>query len=124
MRVATTGTPLAIASIRATGMPSILPLGSRIEGSANALASASVARTSSADRAPSSDTRSADPALARPLDYPVALGPVAHELEGDARPALGQQAERVDQVQVALLLEQARHAHDAIGARSPSPRQA
>ena len=99
-RVATTGTPLAIASISATGMPSILPLGSRTEGSAKARASASVARTS-LGRPRSEQATRARPrrARARVAAIRSRSGPSPTSSSTTPGPALGQQGERVDQVQ-------------------------
>ena len=121
-RLATTGTPLAMASMRATGMPSILPLGSRIEGSANAPARPGRLHVLGRPRSEHAYALG-HAAIARTSQDRFPLGPVAHELQDDLRASLGEQGKSVDEVRMALLGRQAGHAHHEIGiaARQASP---
>ena len=114
-RVATTGTPAAIASINATGMPSILPLGSRTEGNAKTLASPSLARTSSEDFAPSSRTRSATPSSPARARMRSRSGPSPTSSSTIPGRRAASRGQGLQEVLVALLRGQARNAHDEVG---------
>ena len=112
MRLATTGSPLLIASIRTTGMPSRRPCFVGTLGVTSTSAAASSAATWSRVNAPASSTRPVSPAVGdRLLEHRAVLA-VAHEAAMDVDALGGQEPAGLHEVALALDLVQRAHAHD------------
>ena len=106
MRLATTGSPLLIASISTTGMPSRRPCFVGTLGATSTSAAASSAATWSRVRAPASSTRPVRPACGdRALEHRAVLA-VADDPAVDVDALGGQQAAGLDEVALALDLVQ------------------
>ena len=101
-RVATTGTPAAIASMSATGIPSIRPVGSQMEASTNTSARASSAATRSDVQAPRKVyARGQTERLGKLLDLGP-LGPLADQHETKLRVSRSERGDCLQQIAMPL----------------------